>query len=269
MDLFAVDAKEIVQAVLAVKKYRFVCPDTVLRIARSELTRRGSVKAALKGTKRRLHQICRSFERNLDYEAAYRHLQAAYGQGKVSAIQAACREILRQHSSTRERLPILKEFYNPLWAITGVPRTLLDLGCGLNPLTLPWMELPPGSQYIAFDIDAPRIAFLNRFFALAGLPPLASWQDVVCHLPEREADVALLLKTSPTLEHQEKGGTLRLLQALQVPFLVVSFSVKSLGGKEKGMATHYEREFLAMVEDEPWQISKQVFETELVFVIKK
>jgi len=247
MDLFAADAKEIVQTVLAVKKYRSVCPDTVLRIARNELVRRGSVKAALKGTKRRLHQICRSF----------------------AAIKAACREILRQHSSTRERLPILKEFYNPLWAITGVPRTLLDLGCGLNPLTLPWMDLPPGSQYVAFDIDAPRIAFLNHFFALAGLPPLANWQDVVCHLPEREADVALLLKTSPTLEHQEKGGTLRLLQALQVPFLVVSFSVKSLGGKEKGMATHYEREFLAMVEDEPWQISKQVFETELVFVIKK
>lgn len=269
MDFHAANVDRIVQAVLITRKYRAVCPDTVQRIARHELIRHGNVKTALKETKGRLHQIYSAFERKIDYDVAYRRLETAYGVGAESAVETACREVLRLHSSTRERLPILDEFYARIWALTGVPRTLLDLGCGLNPLTLPGMRLLSGARYFAFDIDALRIAFLNRLFDLAGLPPLAIWQDVVCHPPQAEADVALLLKTSPTLERQEEGGTLRLLHALKTPFVVVSFSVKSLGGKEKGMVAHYEREFLSMVENEPWQVSKLVFDTELVFVVRK
>lgn len=263
------EVDEIVRAVLATKKYRAVCPDTVRRIAGRELTRQGNVKTALKETKSRLHQVYSAFERAIDYDAAHRRLKVAHSVGPASAIKTACRETLRRHSSTGERLPILTKFYAEIWAITGLPSSLLDLGCGLNPLTLPWMDLPPGARYFAFDIDAPRVAFLNRYFTLAGLPPLATWQDVVCHPPETEADVALLLKTGPSLERQAKGGTLRLLQTLKTPFVVVSFSVKSLGGREKGMAAHYEGAFLSTVADEPWQVRKLTFETELAFVIGK
>jgi 16S rRNA (guanine(1405)-N(7))-methyltransferase len=269
MGVSVADVEEIVQQVLATKKYRTVCPDAVRRIANRELARRGDLKTALKETKSRLHQIYSAFELGIDYDAAFGQLEAAYSLGSTAGIEAACQAILHQHSSTRERWPILDTFYAEIWAITGLPRALLDLGCGLNPLTLPWMHLPPEARYFAFDIDAPRVTFLNRFFALAGLPLLASWQDIVYQPPDAKADVALLLKTSPSLEHQEKGGTLRLLQALQVPFVVVSFSVKSLGGKEKGMAAHYEREFLSAVKGKAWQLHKLTFEAELVFVVGK
>jgi len=263
------DVDEVVCAVLATKKYRAVCPEAVRRIASVELGKHGDVRTALKETKGRLHQVYRAFEGTMDHEAAYRQLADAYGTASESAVKSACREILRRHSSTRERRPILDEFYAAIWAVTGVPFTLLDLGCGLNPLTLPWMRLPARARYFAFDIDATRVAFLNRYFDLAGLSPLATWQDILSHPPETAGDVALLLKTSPSLERQEKGGTRRLLQALGVPFVVVSFSVKSLGGREKGMAAHYEREFLSAVEGQPWRVSKLAFETELAFVVVK
>lgn len=269
MDVSATELGEIVRAVLAGKKYSALCPDTVHRIAGVELVKHGAVKPALKATKSRLHQVYSAFERGIDYDAAYRQLKTAYGEGSVSAAEAACRDILRLHSSTDERLPILDEFYAEVWTVTGTPRTLLDLGCGLHPLSLPWMRLPPGVRYYAFDIDAARVAFLNRYFALVGLPTLAVWQDIVCRPPETRADVALLLKTSPTLERQEKGGTLRLLRALKTPFVVVSFSIRSLGGREKGMAAHYERGFLAAVRAEAWQVRKLAFDTELVFVVRK
>jgi len=259
----------IVQTILAGRKYRAVCPDTVRRIAAQEMMAHGHLKTALKETKSRLHQSYSAFEQTVDYRVAYRCLAAAYQANDEAAIKATCRGLLGQHRSTSERLPILDRFYGTIWAITGLPCSLLDLGCGLNPLTLPWMNLPPGGSYLAFDIDAPRVAFLTRFFALAGLPPLAVLQDVLCQPPEAEADVALLLKTSPTLERQEKGGTLRLLQALNTPFVVVSFAVKSLGGKEKGMVRHYEREFGALIEGQPWPVHKLTFDSELVFVVRK
>lgn len=267
--LLTTGEEEIAQTVLNTRKYRSICPDTVRQIARRELAKRSNVKAALKETKSRLHQIDRAFEGGMEYDVAYRRLEAAFGTGSESVVKAACRKVLRRHSSTRERLPILDRFYAEIWGFTGVPRSLLDLGCGLNPLTMPWMCLPPGAQYFAFDIDATRVAFLNRFFALAGSPPLASWQDIACYPPQVEADVALLLKTSPALERQEKGSTLRLLQALRSTCVVVSFSIKSLGGKEKGMAVHYEREFLATVGSQPWQVNKLRFKTELAFVVRK
>ncbi len=110
---------------------------------------------------------------------------------------------------------------------------------------------------------------MNRYLQLAGFEPLARWQDVLADPPVDPADVALLLKTSSTLERQEKGVTVRLVEALRAPFVVVSFAVKSLGGREKGMPAHYRRQFQAMAEGRPWRVEELAFDTEMVFVVNK
>ena len=262
-----------VSAVASSKKYEAVCPDTIRRIAARELAAepRAGVKALVKATKRGLHQICGAFEQAPDYEAAYQQIEGAYRAGSRAEIQSACRRALALHSSTRERLPILDQFYARIWQATGRPGSVLDLGCGLNPVALPWMELASGSRYTALDIDAAGIHFVNRYLQLAGLEPLARWQDILADPPGREeqADVALLLKTSSTLERQEKGTTARVVEALRAPFVVVSFAVKSLGGRDKGMPAHYRRQFQAMAQGRPWRVEELAFETELAFVVAK
>jgi 16S rRNA (guanine(1405)-N(7))-methyltransferase len=265
----------IVATVATSKKYRSICADTIRRIAERELTSRGTVKAAAKATKRRLHQVYGAFEHDFDHEAAYQRLRNAYELGSDDEIKAACRHIMGQHSSTRERLPILDRFYRELFAITGRPSLLLDLGCGLNPLALPWMDMVapqgsgqiPGIRYVPLDIDTDRVRFLNRYLALAGLEPLARCQDILSHPPEDAADVALLLKMSPTLERQEAGATLGLMEQLTAPYVVVSFAVKSLGGREKGMVEHYQQQFLGWLRDRQWPAEKLAFDSELVFIV--
>jgi 16S rRNA (guanine(1405)-N(7))-methyltransferase len=263
------DLDKIVSAVSSAKKYRFICMDTIRRIARHELAHHGQVKKAIKATKRRLHQVYAAFEQDLDYDIAYQQLETAYGTGSSDDIKTACRSILSAHSSTHERLPILDQFYTTIFGITGQPASLLDLGCGLNPLALPWMDLPPGAHYAALDIDATRVDFLNRYLALAGQQPLARCQDVLVHPPDEAADVALLLKMSPSLERQEEGATLYLIEQLKTPSIVVSFAIQSLGGREKGMVEHYQQQFLKLIKGHQWQVEMLVFETELVFVIKR
>lgn len=282
---------EIVSAVALSKKYRALCADTIRRIAERELaaTPRGNVQAAIKATKRRLHQVHGAFVGDLDYAAAYQRLEGAYRQGSEAEIRAACRHVLGLHSSTRERLPILDRLYPAIWEITGQPRSILDLGCGLNPLALPWMGLSPGqgwpdldqlapergagplaqTRYVALDIDADCIAFLNRYLTLAGLEPLARCQDLLVDPPHDASDVALLFKMSPTLERQEPGATLRLIDSLRTPFVAVSFAVKSVSGREKGMAEHYQQQFLRLAGGRKWSIKKLSFETELVFVVER
>jgi len=233
-----------------------------------------------------------------DYDAAYARLAAArersagfpacvagpYGLESLPQVRAVCRDLLTAHSSTRERLPILDEFYPPIWAVTGRPTVLLDLACGLNPLTIPWMDLPPGACYHAYDIDADRVAFLNRALTHLGLriddcgsPESAirnpkseiHCQDILCQPPDIPADVALLLKTAPCLDRQEPDGARRVLTSLRARFVVVSFAIKSLGGREKGMLAHYEAGFRALADAEGWPVKRLVFATELVFVARK
>lgn len=251
------------------KKYRALCEDTVRRVASHEMTKHGTVKAAIKATKGRLHQVYGAFEGEIDYDAAFKRLEAAYRTGSEAEIKRTCREILDVHSSTRERLPILDRFHTAIFEVTGQPSSLLDLGCGLHPLALPWMDLPAQTRYIALDIDGDRVRFLNRCLAVAGLEPLARCQDVLAQPPDDAADVALLLKLGPTLERQEKGATSRLITRLGTRFAVVSFAVKSLGGRDKGMTDHYQRQFLGMVEDQKWPVEELILETELVYVVKR
>jgi 16S rRNA (guanine(1405)-N(7))-methyltransferase len=258
-----------VAAVASSKKYRAICADTIRRIAERELANHGNVRAAIKATKRRLHQVYGAFEQDLDHDVVYQRLAAAHATGSSDEIRSACQQVLGLHSSTRERLPVLDRFYDAIFEVTGRPGAFLDLGCGLNPLALPWMGLEPGARYIALDIDADRVRFLNRYLALAGLEPLARCQDILVHPPGDAADLAFLLKMSPSLERQGSGATLGLLEQLGTPFVVVSFAVKSLGGREKGMVNHYERQFLESLEDRDWPVERLVFETELVFVVSK
>jgi 16S rRNA (guanine(1405)-N(7))-methyltransferase len=261
------ELEQIVATVTSSKKYRTVCADTVRRIAEREMANHSNQKGAIKATKRRLHQVYGAFEQAVDYDALYRRMEVAYGTGSEHRIKAACRQLLDVHSSTRERLPILDRFYPAIFETTGRPGSILDLGCGLNPVSLPWMGLSAGSRYIALDIDRERIRFLNRFLCLAELDPLARCQDILVQPPDDAADVALLLKMSPSLERLEPGATLDLIEQLRAPYVVVSFAVKSLGGREKGMVEHYQEQFLGWLHRRHWSAEKLVFESELVFVV--
>jgi 16S rRNA (guanine(1405)-N(7))-methyltransferase len=173
------------------------------------------------------------------------------------------------HTSTKERIVIMEEFYKFIFNVTGKPKSVIDVACGLNPLTLPWMNLEKTAQYFAYDIDENTIDFINKYLKLTGLKSMALVQDVIVQPPMVEADVALLLKTIPCLEQQEKGCSIRLIEALRAKQMVVSFPVKSIGGRSKGMPANYERILYDLIRGKGWQVTKLLFETELVFVIYK
>ena len=269
------DAHQIEQAVAAVRasqKYGNVCERTIWRIAAEEWARQGtgerSLKRTIKRTKSKLHQVYGAYQAPIDYEQQVRSLQVAYA-GEGAAIRAACGRVLSLHTSTRERAPILERFYAQVFSHIGTPRSLLDLACGLHPLSLPWMALGTGATYHAYDIDAERVAFLNQYFFLARVRGCAHLQDIVCDPPTLRADVALLLKSSTCLERQRKGATLELLDEIDARYVVVSFPVRSLGRHAKGMPHHYERTFGAMVQDRGWPLIQLRFSTELVFIVDK
>ena len=233
-------ASDVVEALSRSRKYAHLCEATLERMALWALARHPSPKDATKAAKRKLHQVYGAYVERLDLK----HLEALVTSlpqcPSDAQLRATCADAMQLHASTAERLPLLDSLYGGLFALTGSPSTVLDIACGLNPFSLPWMGLGPDAKYVPLDIDQRLTALTNDFLGRLGRPALAECRDVLVSPPSVEADVALLLKTAPCLEQQEPGATARLLGDLKARHAVVSFPVQSLGGRDKGMRRHYE-----------------------------
>ena len=113
-------------------------------------------------------------------------------------VKAWCMDSMRHHASSRERLPYLENFYQKIISVIGTPRSILDLACALDPLGLPWMNLPPTSSFFAYDIHQtvpifyrPSLSFLSTS---PGNPP-----DILTNIPDQQADCAFFLKEAHRL----------------------------------------------------------------------
>jgi 16S rRNA (guanine(1405)-N(7))-methyltransferase len=258
----------VVSAIKESKKYRDTSEDTIRALAVEALQQYKKVKPAVKAVRVRLHSIMAPYLGDPDYAAAATTLTAAYTSQDPALIRQTCWEIMAHHLSTRERLPILTEFYQQIFAITGKPQSILDIACGLNPLALPWMDLPTLTDFYAYDIHEPRIQFLNHFFELNGLRPQAILQDVALNFPQEEGDVALFLKEMPRFERNYHGLGRPLLEALRVRYIVLSFpEVSTHGGRN--LVNRYRDFCHQLIAGHDWPITELLFEGELVFCIEK
>jgi 16S rRNA (guanine(1405)-N(7))-methyltransferase len=259
---------EIVERVRRSSRYRDVDPALLGRLAAEELPKARNADDAVKRVKRRLHQAVGAFrgERHGDLLDDVR--AAWHGDLTDAAFRAACADVMRSHASTRERLPFLDTVYMRIWETTGVPVTLLDVGCGLGPLALPWMGIGHAT-YLAGDVDDRPLATVRGFFELVGQPGSVRTLDAVAGVPSDGADVALLLKLVPTLDRQDPGAAGRLIRELDVRHAVVSFPARSLGGRGKGMDRTYRERLDRLIEESPrvTATTEVSVSNELVFVL--
>ena len=132
------------------------------------------------------------------------------------------------------------------------------------------MPLAPQATYIAVDIYEDLMAFLDKAIALCGMRPNAIAHSVLSGLPTlHRVDLALLLKAIPCLEQVDKAAGRRLLEQVQADYILVSFPISSLGGRSRGMLTHYESHFMELLANEPWSVQSFRFSTELAFLVTK
>ena len=263
------EIRNLASAISASPKYHAVCQELVERVGQQELAKRRNLREAVKATKNKLHQVGGAYlEGDLPYAAWLEELGAA---SDPADLRRTCRKIMDAHASTRERLPILDEFYEIIWAGLPPVRSVLDLACGLNPLTLPWMPLAEGAAYYAYDIYQDMVDFLGRFMALplAKVRGQAQARDVLQLSAAPRVDLALILKAIPCLEQMDKAAGAKLLAAVQADYVLVSFPVQSLGRREKGMADNYEAHFRELLKGRPGAIRRFQFSSELVFLISQ
>lgn len=258
----------VVEAVCAGRKYRSIAPQLVRAVAQAELAKGRSHKEAVKATRVQLHRSAAVYRsEGVDYARWLDSLASAWQE--PDRRDALLGRMMASHASTRERLPFLDEFYAHIFSHLPPIRTLLDVACGLNPLALPWMLLAENAAYHAVDIFTDQTHFLEQFFGLAGIQGRAETRDVLADCPQDPVDLALVLKTIPCLEQMEKDAGRRLLEQLNARYLAVSFPVRSLSGRRKGMEDTYSAHFAELSAGWTGEIVRLEFPNELVFVAER
>lgn len=144
---------------------------------------------------------------------------------------------LNEHISSKERLEYYPRIYKEVFEITGKPKTILDLGCGLNPLSYKYLECKP--TYYASELSKEDCKTIQEFFKENSIKGEVFAFDLLSEdyskLPK--VDVCFLFKVLESLESIKKNISKEILQKINAKWIIVSFSKTSITGrpiKKKG-----------------------------------
>jgi 16S rRNA (guanine(1405)-N(7))-methyltransferase len=251
---------EVVERVRRSSRYRDVDERMLERLAGEELARSRTVDEAVKRVKRRLHQAVGAFRGSIVRDAG--------AAGDRAALRERALAAMRRHASTSERVPYLDRFHAAIWEHTGLPASVLDLGCGLHPLSVPWMRIGD-APYAALDVDGRALETVRGFLGGWGQPHRVEARDLVADPATERADVALLLKLVTTLDRQDAAAADRVLARLEARHAVVSFAARSLAGRGGARETTYRQRLdrLVAASDRVRAVAEASIPTELVFVL--
>lgn len=250
-------------------KYALIDPHLVLQIAAEEAERQPKLALAVKSTRTRLHQLVGAYYDKPSTYAQLQDLLKGLPDTSINSLKAFARQAMPLHASTAERLPILEDFYNRSLQKLDPVNSVLDLGCGLNPLAIPFLPLNESFTYQATDVLIPLLDFLNAYFSKIEVKGSASLLDLSTQIPDQEFDLVIMLKLIPLLDQINKSIAPKLLQNLKARALLVSFPLKSLGGRGKGMLATYQTRFEQLSSDLVAEIDEYRFPNELVYLIRK
>lgn len=255
--------------ILQSRKYRGLdLPLSTLQdIAEKEALRGVPPKELEKAVREKLHQLVAPYLGDPDY-SAQSDLLSSLPAGDSGALREWCQEVLSCHASTRERIPMLTGFYQLIFKQIGPAKSILDVACGLNPFSLPWMPDGTALQYIAYDLHLPRVQLINRFFGKAGSPGSAIQQDISIYPPEDEADAAFFFKEAHRFEARLRGSSRFLFERLRVRWIVVTLPAYNLTAQHP-MRERQRALIEKSVSGMSWLVEEREIGGEMIFFIQK
>lgn len=262
-----VNATAIVKRIQRTKKYAHLCESVIRRASDQAVARYRTEKEAEKAARRRLHQVYGAYLEE-DWVGEVGRALDAVDKDDLAEPRAFCLPLLDLHASTRERVDNLDTLFPRIFSETGTPSHVLDLACGLNPLTVSWMGLPESCRYTAVDLHEGLALVLNRFFERFGLTGEAVCGDVL-EWDDFTADVVFLLKVLPCLARQEKDADLATVARIPSRDVVLSYPLKSLSGRDVGMVEHYGNRAREIADCCGRDLIEIEGASELVFVLRK
>ena len=172
-------------------------------------------------------------------------------------------ELLKTHSSTFERLdfyPKIKEIINNLNV-----SSILDLGCGLNPIAL----AEPKYLYYASDIREDELSIIKDFFLKNNIKGKVFSYDLrkIKEGDIPNVDLCILFKVLDVIEKKSHKLANKILDMINCRYFLASFATKKLSGKK--MAFPERRWFERILERKSYKFDKFNSNSEIFYLIYK
>jgi hypothetical protein len=158
------------------------------------------------------------------YAGQYNQISSTKRKKLISSNQIE--KLLKSHSSTRERI----EDYDYIKSIIKKlnPKSILDLGCGLNPLAIGEKNI----VYYAYDIKNEDIQTVSDFFAKNKIEGYAIQGDITIINEFPKTDICLIFKVLDILPGDRYENSKNILNKLKSKKILVSFATTTLSGKK-------------------------------------
>ena len=170
-------------------------------------------------------------------------------------------ELVDAHVSTHERMA----HYDFLQGLIEeyAPNSILDIGCGLNPLLL----AKKGQTYYACDIHEKEIKIINEFFKKEQIGGNAFVADVRTYRQFPEVDLCLMLKLLDLLDIKGRTNAEALIKMVNARTLIVSFPTRKLSGKKMNRPRRMWLEHMLARLNYPFQVKE--IDNELFYIVTK
>ncbi len=215
------EKKELLEKIKSHKKYSSISDDIIKKEINSYLKFHPNQKQKqiIKNIRAKLHRTYSSYQTNKKNK-----IEKYLKEPKNSTTK-----LLETTLSTKERLKNYKEIYKKIFSITGKPKTITDLGAGLNIFSFPFMNLKTLTYY-AHDINKQDQKIIKKYLNIMNLKGTAEITDLNNLKKIKKSDIILMFKLYDLLEKNTKKNILQKL-ITKSPFIVVSFATKSLSRK--------------------------------------
>ncbi|MEK6859652.1 MAG: hypothetical protein AABX54_02445 [Nanoarchaeota archaeon] len=142
--------------------------------------------------------------------------------------------------STKERINDYPNLYKQIFKITGIPKSIVDLGAGFNVFSYPFMNLNELTYY-SYDIDINDISVINNYINIMKIRGLSGRGDIldvrnkeeISKLPS--SDIVFLFKIIDIINKQNHKPSEELIKYLinnKAKFIVASFATKTFTRKQ-------------------------------------
>lgn len=257
-DVFCIE--KIRQFLLLNKKMREKC---ALAKRYDDIQRSAEVKMLVKEIRAFLRSSYGLFQRG-ETKQAYEILQT--WQKKIPPIN----ELLELHVSTKERLPYYKKFFTDIFQVVGNIKHILDIGCGYNPVAVPWMKQQP-ETYTAVELYAEDVALIKQYFEKVTHKTKLEAHTIDVEKKEqrnglyhKKYDLVFALKLFDLLK---KKTVEDLVRNIRYRWLAASFSTKTIAGKRMNVPRR--GWFQKMLRRLGYSFTTLNYENELVYLVRK
>ena len=255
--------KTVLESIKTSKNYKDICDKTIEKLVEQESPKYKKNKDIEQSIRTKLHLWAKMFF--CDFNKSKKTLENGENTDRDFYLQ-----VIKRHCSTTERYEFLEEFFDDILSCCGKIDSIVDIGCGFNPLAYICFAKEHAKNYFAYDIVGECIDFLNLCFKDLKKDYLAEVLDASCDTPNKSVDVAFLFKILPLLEQQKQGKAKELVNTLNAKKIVVTYPTKTLGGKNVGMYNKYREDLMSICE---YCSAKVVFEkeykNEIMFILEK